>query len=315
MNIKGIGSIFRSIFGPTLLDGDAPPCVEISGSDLCYSDVLCSSLEHGQRCQVGSWYLTPERHAIEYVFTTLIVGLILYFLWPILPHPSYDSTSTTLSQPKSLKIHTFGSTIIVLIYKFIGFQTKILCMAMPCNTLWLLFSLMCWDRLMNDRIRYALIQTSFSYMGLVFLALAVPDLSTFNILFEVEWFFLHHYMLFIIPFYYLLTGKVSVLSLQVDSQSLSSSVSFFIRYWLFTCTIFACYYVTIITPISLLSGLNLNYMLNPPPLPVDWVQGPNYRLISCVLVFTVFALFRGIFMVLEILLRSLFIPIAKRKAT
>ena len=123
------------------------------------------------------------------------------------------------------------------------------------------------------------------------------------------------YMLFIFPFYYLLTGKVSVLSLQVDSQSLSSSVSFFIRYWLFTCTIFACYYVTIITPISLLSGLNLNYMLNPPPLPVDWVQGPNYRLISCVLVFTVFALFRGIFMLLEILLRSLFIPIAKRKAT
>ena len=144
-------------------------------------------------------------------------------------------------------------------------------------------------------------------------ALAAPDLSTFNILFEVEWFFLHHYMLFIFPFYYLLAGKVSVLSPQVDNQSLSSSVSFFILYWLFTCTIFAFYYVTIITPISLLSGLNLNYMLNPPPLPVDWVQGPNYRLISCVLVFTVFALFRGIFMVLEILLRS-FIPIATRKS-
>ena len=169
MKTQEIGSIFRSIFGPTLLDGDAPPCVEISGSDLCYSDVLCSSLEHGQRCLVGSWYLTPERHMIEYAFTTLIVSLILYFLWPILPHPSYDSTSTTLSQPKMLKIHTFGSTTIALIYKLFGFRTKILFMSMPCNTLWLLFSLMCWDRVMNERIRYALIQTSFSYMGLVFL--------------------------------------------------------------------------------------------------------------------------------------------------
>ncbi len=103
-----------------------------------YSDVLCPSLEDGKRCQVGSCDLTPERHMIEYVFTTLIVSLTLYFLLPILPHPiSHNNVVTT----EVVEDPYFWKHDDCLNLNLMDFNPKFFCMAMPCNILWLLFSL------------------------------------------------------------------------------------------------------------------------------------------------------------------------------
>ena len=56
---------------------------------------------------------------------------------------------------------------------------------------------------------------------------------------------------------------------------------------------FAIFYFIIITPIAILSGLNLNYMLHPPP-DQDVLVGQSYRMISnvcCLIGFTGMRLF------------------------
>ena len=94
-----------------------------------------------------------------------------------------------------------------------------------------------------------------------------------------------HYALIVYPAYLIKTGHLSVLPLENAKDGI---VSNFMKIWILACAYFALFYFGVGVPVSLLSGLNLNYMLHPPPNPGDMVGGPNFRLqstLACAAVF------------------------------
>ena len=108
-------------------------------------------------------------------------------------------------------------------------------------------------------------------------------------------------MLLILPCYYIFSGKLTTLPNQLEN-----SIASFLKWWLLSCVFFSIYYFTIVTPTAIMSGLNLNYMLSPPPLPVDWVQGNNYRLISTSVCACAFFIMRLVVTMVEKIGRSIF---------
>ena len=92
---------------------------------------------------------------------------------------------------------------------------------------------------------------------------------------EVPFFFLMHYALIAYPIYFLRSGRVSVLPFNNDSL-----VSNFLKWWVLASAFFGLFYFGVAAPLSIVFGINLNYMLSPPPNPGDMVSGPNFRLQS-----------------------------------
>jgi len=90
----------------------------------------------------------------------------------------------------------------------------------------------------------------------------------------VPFFFFMHYVLLAYPIYFLWSGRISALS------SSDGIVSNFLKWWILACAYFALFYFGVAGPLAILSGVNLNYMLSPPPTPGDMISGPNFRLQS-----------------------------------
>lgn len=102
---------------------------------------------------------------------------------------------------------------------------------------------------------------------------------------EVPFFFFMHYALIAFPCYLIKIRHISVLPLENSTDGI---VFNFLKIWILACAYFALFYFGVGVPLSLLSGLNLNYMLQPPPNPGDMVSGPNFRLqstMACAAVF------------------------------
>ena len=87
----------------------------------------------------------------------------------------------------------------------------------------------------------------------------------------------------------------------------------FFSWTLLSCSYFAFFYFGIVTPLSIQSGLNLNYMLHPPPNQDDLV-GQGYRMMSIVYCVVSFAVMRMIIIVLELIWRKvLFLYLGRSK--
>ena len=107
---------------------------------------------------------------------------LLDYLWMI---RSRRNSEKSLSPPRWLKIHTFTSTFIACMYKIMGFRNKVMFMMMPCNTMWLLYTLICLDIFSSDVV-HAILQANVSYMALVVLVSinALKSNAHFKLLFE-----------------------------------------------------------------------------------------------------------------------------------
>lgn len=102
---------------------------------------------------------------------------------------------------------------------------------------------------------------------------------------EVPFFFFMHWALIVFPMYLIKIQHISVLPLENATDGI---VSNFMKIWSLACAYFGLFYFGVGTPLSLLTGLNLNYMLHPPPNPGDIVGGSNFRIqstLACAAIF------------------------------
>jgi len=82
------------------------------------------------------------------------------------------------------------------------------------------------------------------------------------------------------------------------------------KWILLSCAYFALFYFGIVTPMAILSGLNLNYMLHPPPNQDDLV-GEGYRITSIVYCAVMFTVIRLVVVILEFSWRKIISLISK----
>ena len=164
-----------------------------------------------------------------------------------------------------------------LAYKLNGYEGKILMMAMPCNVLWTMWAILCFWPNLSAQTMHIMYQLIIPYSGLAIAAVATPDLSDLVMWAEVPFFFLMHYALIVYPIYFMQSGRISVLPLPGSGDTIASN---FFKWWILACASFGLFYFGIVVPLSLCYGLNINYMLSPPPTPGDVMSGPNFRLLS-----------------------------------
>ena len=129
---------------------------------------------------------------------------------------------------------------------------------------------------------------------------------------EVQFFFFMHYALIAYPIYLIKIRHISVLPLEHAKDGV---VSNFLKIWILACSYFALFYFGVGVPLSLFSGLNLNYMLHPPPNPGDMVSGPNFRLQSTLACAAVFFFIQFLVTVFEVFGRGVekrFIEMSKK---
>lgn len=273
------GDAVKSI-NPSLLSLP-PPSTEESGQDVCYlgpngeddhqNVTYCEDLPEGQRAMVGSWYIHPERHFCEFVAFVAISSIVIRMLLPALSRYP-EKKADDLNPPLFMKSLTFYIYATQIAYKINGYPGKILFMAMPCNVLWTMWAALCFLPL-KTQTRHIMYQLIIPYTSLSIVAVAVPDTSDLKMWMEVPFFFFVHYALIAYPIYFLQSGRISVLSS-------GGMVSNFMKWWTLACAYFGLFYFGVAAPLSLVFGINLNYMLSPPPNPGDMVSGPNFRLQS-----------------------------------
>ena len=266
-----------------------PPNTELSGHDVCYLGpngeddfrhvTYCKDLPDGQRAMVGSWYIHPERHVIEYAASVVVCCILIRTLLPTLSKyqsNNKNATSDDLRPPLFIKIITFLIYACQLTYKLNGYPGKLLFMGMPCNVLWTMWMILCFLPLQQQTM-HIMHQLLIPYTSLAVVAVATPDTSDLAMWMEVPFFFFMHYALIAYVIYYLRFGRITVLPLPGSKDGI---VSNFLKWWTLACAYFGLFYFGAATPLSLKLGLNLNYMLSPPPTPGDMVSGPNFRLQS-----------------------------------
>ena len=282
-----VGNAIRSI-NPTLLDSP-PPTIEQSGHDICYLGpngesstehvVYCKDLMEGHRAMVASWYLPPERHVVEYVIVVLISVFLIRIVQPRLTRYPKEKAND-LNPPLIIKVITSIIYTCQLMYKLNGYPGKILMMGMPCNVLWTIYMILCYLPLRTQAM-HVLYQLLIPYSILAIVAVATPDTSDITMWMEIPFFFVMHYALITLPIYLLYCGKISALSFLQGGNG-GGIVINFLRWWVLACAYFALFYFGIAVPLSLRYGININYMLSPPPTPGHFLSGPNFRLVSIV---------------------------------
>jgi hypothetical protein len=258
--------------------------------EVCYrapngDETMCKDLPPGMPGNVGTWYLDPQQHILEGIVVSLAcLGVIRFFL------PRLATTPSRVHHPKGLPLVAAFSCLAILYFKYFAYLKKVLYFVMPCNMQWLLTALLCYG---PKNWRPVILELQLSYLGGAFVALATPDLSDISMFGEMEFFFFNHGSLPFIPLLYLQNG----------SYTTRTSLATHIEWWAISCAFFGIFYFTVVTILAVFSGLNLNYMLHPPP-GQDVCIGEWYRFYSIGMLSLLFALSRLFGYLVEVALFS-----------
>jgi hypothetical protein len=277
-----------------------PPVIEQTGQDVCYlkrnhigfSSVMtfCKDLEDGKRFAVGSWYISPRQHVLECLICSIMCALFLIRSYLTLSKYHPPTKTAAIRPPLALRLITLVVVSLQFYYKAQGYSGKMYFWVMPCNMNWLLLFVLSFYPGLSWGASHLLLQMCVSFSGLAVIALLVPDTSDLVLPFEVPYFFTSHALLSIYPFYFVATGQISTLP-PVTGTKQHNVMEYFLVWWSFACSTFGLFYFGIVTPLSIYSGINLNYMLSPPPNQ-NILIGPWYRFLSTIFVGVIFFLLR-----------------------
>lgn len=284
-----------------------PPLIEQTGQDVCYTTrnrrglsavmTFCKDLEDGKRYAVGSWYISPRQHVSEGLICSILCAMLLLRSYLTLSKYHLPTKNAAIRPPLALRLLTFVVVALQFYYKAQGYSGKMYFWVMPCNMNWLLLFALSFYPGLSWSASHLLLQMCVSFSGLAVIALLVPDTSDLVLPFEVPYFFISHALLSIYPFYFVATGQISTLP-PVTGPKQHAVLEYFLVWWSIACSTFGLFYFGIVTPLSVYSGINLNYMLSPPPNQ-DVLIGPWYRFLSTIFVSIVFFLLRVVATLVE----------------
>lgn len=296
--ISYLGTKLHSL-NPSLLS-QPPNTNEVTENDICYygpngertggSVIFCQDLPDGKIGVVGSWFLSPERHAVEMIVFFIFFSSCIGMTYPEL----VKRTGLAVPQPLFIRLITALCTIGTLGYKLAGYRGKVLFFVMPCNVMWSLASVLCFYPNLSAQTSHVLCQGLYAGIGLCFLAIATPDVIDLKLPGEIPFFFFTHYVQFILPIYHAFSGHLTILPV-VHNEKKYGYWEYFINWTVFTAGVFGLFYFCFVSMLSIVSGINLNYMLSPPPTPGDFLDDrQDFRVISCLCIFLLFSFTRAL---------------------
>jgi len=136
-------------------------------------------------------------------------------------------------------------------------------MLQPCHLSTLCYAVCLWDTNNYERSR-KLFNIAIHYGFFTLLAIVVPDLINKTDILELEIFWIHHYILLVMPLY----------EIWINRFPLSNNDSYW--YWYWAAVAYGGFaHFAAQNPAALVSGINVNYMLFPPPR-VPWPLNTKY---------------------------------------
>ncbi|KAI1317903.1 hypothetical protein EDD11_007565 [Mortierella claussenii] len=217
----------------------------------------------------GSWYLSPRRHTVEFaIYNAVFLYTVRYFYLRALAPGSPISQQFAAYVPpfKKSKIEisvlvTLAASLLITVYQK-WTRGGLLYLLQPCHmSAMMLICILMGPK--NKKWPHILLNIYFHIMWGTMLALLSPDLRDYNMFFEIENFFIEHYLLLLTPFYMIWSNRYVIWPVSMDVALMSFSF-------------FALYHSFILSSVALLKGQNLNYLLMPPPGPLQ-MFGKWYR--------------------------------------
>ncbi|KAF2071884.1 hypothetical protein CYY_006811 [Polysphondylium violaceum] len=219
------------------------------------------------------WFLSPEQHALEFIYMNLTYILVIIFGSYLLK--GRKSKITVVNDKKDhilvklVALVLAINVIMNLIYKTSKSCRQLFFMLQPCHVVSCVY-IFCL--LTNNYQRGLKVFKVSIYMIFVTVAALVrPDTTDLTLQYEVLNFYIQHYALLFAPFI-----------LQIYRYN----IEFEWGYALISSGIFGIAHFFFFEIFSFISGININYMLFPPPLgSFDHMVQETYRIIIAVLLF------------------------------
>eukprot|EP01113_Clastostelium_recurvatum_P036298 TRINITY_DN5156_c0_g1_i1.p1 TRINITY_DN5156_c0_g1~~TRINITY_DN5156_c0_g1_i1.p1 ORF type:complete len:297 (+),score=78.69 TRINITY_DN5156_c0_g1_i1:43-933(+) len=215
------------------------------------------------------FYVSPKQHVFEIIIANIFFGLCIYFG---LRKDKSSKAQAGRARVPAKPLHTAErvfrvvltlNIIMQLVYKTMRGWHILGYMLQPCHVTTCLY-LFCWytsDHHLGARV----FQVSVHYMFFTALALAVPDLAQLKLPFEQTTFWVQHWALLIAP----------ILMLLVSRRYHPLTPSF--KNSLLAIGLGGLFHFDVQLPLAFVTGVNINYMLWPPPGVPAFVNTPYYR--------------------------------------
>jgi len=212
------------------------------------------------------FYLSPEQHIYEMFFANLIFGALLFVTLrkgkskeeAEKKHIQKDDIQVLSFFAKTLRFVLTICFLVTLYHKFNG--GKLSLMMMPCHTVTLCYLASMYSK--KHSTGEFIFNIAVHYMFFTWLALLMPDHKGLTQVGEIPNFWIHHWVLLIIPLYLIFTKHYSVDHVGHYNFKLAAATG-------------ALLHFNFMTLAGIVSGHNVGYMLLPPPKTP--VTGPYFR--------------------------------------
>ncbi|KAL7752850.1 hypothetical protein RI367_001853 [Sorochytrium milnesiophthora] len=222
-------------------------------------------IEHDYTSSIrGSWFTSPKQHGVEIVLFNLafFFGIWFFLGRALRPGAVIDrqlkqamaAASRTRSRFDLFLLVTLTASLMLTVYHKAQ-QNNLIFMLQPCHVSMLALITILWMPPVRRTPHIAFNVYLHTQWGTI-LAIAQPDLRDYSQFLEVENFWFEHFALLIVPMLVIYNNRLCVFPLSMDV----ALASFLFK---------ALYHTLVLHAIALYTGKNLNYMLVPPPGPLE----------------------------------------------
>ena len=243
--------------------------------------------------RLSTWYLPPHQVVVEWIFYGIL------FSWTFASGPPRRPANFLKQKPLNYQdifaiLAVTGCTFIaVLYYKFrawiqLGEWFALVYLLQPCHVLILGYTILL-SMLLRTQVTSpgttTLMSILFDLQWCTIVAIALPDTEALldrNFFGELYLFWFEHVLLVVLPY----TCMALFFSDSTPSVSWQTSVR---RSW-YSATVFGVHNMHIMTPVSLIGGIQVNYNTHLPQYAMGWF-GRWYKTIILLIAFSVICLF------------------------
>ncbi|KAI3646479.1 hypothetical protein MP228_009407 [Amoeboaphelidium protococcarum] len=245
----------------------------------------------------GSWYLSPAQHAIEFVVTNMFtITTFLYYINKVFNHHAGlekfisdlgDKAAGTKRSWLERVVHVSLVVTFIMTLKFTYVKGFMLFVLQPCHITNLMYIyLLTLDT--RRKLPHIMFNILLHLSWGILLAVVQPDLRDSHQFMEKHFFWYEHIILLALPIWCMWKKRFYVMPLQMN-LALASFLGL------------AVYHSLILATVSLLSGVNVNYMLKPP-IGLLEMFGAFYRPVMYLFCFALTFLMR--FVIWEVVIRA-----------
>jgi len=216
------------------------------------------------------WYLTPEQHVLEILICNIVFGGLLFLTLRnrVRNEPAVASATTKSSSPSTFNLPKDDIQVLGFIPKVLRFiltvcfcvtayhkyaGDKLALMMMPCHTVTLCYLASLYSK--KHSTAEFIFNVAVHYMFFTWLALLLPDKKGLTQYGEIPNFWIHHWVLFIIPIDLISTFHYRIHHTGHYHFKIAAATG-------------ALLHFDVMSIAGIISGHNVGYMLAPPPKTV-----------------------------------------------